>query len=58
MLVHRMMGWDTHEDDYKREWAVYTVDLDNDILIPAKSFFGWAVFMSFIPHGFYITRRL
>ncbi|CAD6223470.1 unnamed protein product [Miscanthus lutarioriparius] len=22
MMVHRMMRWDTHEDDYKRKWAV------------------------------------
>jgi hypothetical protein len=45
MLVHRMMRWDTHEDDYKRKWAVYKVDLDSGVLVPAKSFCGRAVFM-------------
>ena len=46
MLVHRMLRC-THIDTYERRWAVYKVDLDGGVLVPAKSLGGRAVFVGF-----------
>ncbi|GJN32814.1 hypothetical protein PR202_gb21345 [Eleusine coracana subsp. coracana] len=44
MLVHRSLYRDS-QNNHKRKYEVYRVDLDSGTLVPAKSFHGRAVFM-------------
>nr|CAB3483178.1 unnamed protein product [Digitaria exilis] len=44
MLVHRLTCHDS-QNNHKRKYEVYKVDLDAGALVPAKSFDGRAVFM-------------
>jgi hypothetical protein len=58
MLVHRMLRC-THIDTYERRWAVYKVDLDAGVLVPAKSLGGRAGGVrGLLPHGFCVGGRL